>query len=168
MVSDQPTLVFSLLNPTVLDACQPQYHEVYFNERFTRSDALTYSVPVPAVGSYVVKTLHSELFYEKPGARVFSVEVNGNVTFRNVDLYKIRGKKFALQLGHRVEMGEAGDITIKFLKVTGNPQVNAIVVSGCKRIGSDFLTPRKINVGGGAVAGYEADKIGYKCNNPRY
>lgn len=131
----------------------------FLTERFTRSKDLTYTILVPA-GSYEIFTKHRESFFSTRGARVFSIEVNGFVSKAKFDMLTLGGRNVGHVLRHRVHLSKSGALTIKFLKVVENPLVNGILINGCSGPdpGFDIL---KLNAGGGAISGYDADKTDY-------
>lgn len=104
---------------------------VYQSERFTTDTTLAYKIAVAEAGAYTVKTLHSESFLDSAGARVFNLNINGQPKNQNVDICDLKGMNQALILENTVMMAAAGDITIEFVKVTENPLVNGIIVTGC-------------------------------------
>lgn len=131
----------------------------FLTERFTRSPALTYTIPVPA-GSYEIYTRHRESFFSTKGARVFSIEVNGFVSKANFDMLVDGGRNIGHILRHRIHLSKPGALKIKFTKVVENPLVNGISISGCSGPDPGFDIV-KLNAGGGAVSGFEQDKTDY-------
>lgn len=105
--------------------------QVYLTERYAFALALKYRIPVEFPGTYTVKTLHSESFFNSAGIRRFSVEINGERTETAVDIFARVGKNRALVLSHTTEVAAPGFLEIIFRKVSEFPLVNGIIVSAC-------------------------------------
>ncbi len=56
---------------------------IYETERF--GSPLTYSIPV-APGDYIVELYFAEIFQTQPGARIFDIEVEGQLVFDDLDI----------------------------------------------------------------------------------
>ena len=129
---------------------------VYQNVRYGMPD---YNLTVPN-GVYTVTLKFNEPHYAAAGKRVFSVYVQGKPVVENLDMFAKVGKNNAYDVKTPAVKVIDGNLKIDFFSVVEFPCIAGIVVEGTTEPGSQ--TPgrsfvRKINCGGPAVAGYEAD-----------
>jgi hypothetical protein len=120
--------------------------EVYQTVRYNLS---AYHLPMPN-GSYTVTLQFCEPHYEAAGKRAFSVTVQGQKVIDNLDIFRSVGKDRALDFTFEEVVVNDGWLDLGFLPVIEFPSIAGIVVKGAN------LT-RKINCGGPAALGYEAD-----------
>jgi len=125
---------------------QPLYQSV-------RWDASGYRFRIPH-GRYTVTLRFSEVAYDAPGKRVFSVKIQGRQVIEKLDIFAKAGKNKALDYTFNDIEVKDGTLAIDFTKETEFPAVAAIAVEGGN-------TSLKVNCGGGAYKDYRADD-----NNP--
>ena len=106
-----------------------------------------------AKGRYAVTLSFAELERTRPGERVFDVTVNGRPPVAGVDLARSPGPGTALDLVAKDVTVTDGWLDVAFVDHQNVPCLAAIEVDG-------GTLKRRINVGGPAVAGYEADLPG--------
>ena len=111
-----------------------------------------YRLRVPK-GRYTVTLGFAELERGRPGERVFDVAVEGRTTTAGVDLAKLPGPGTAFDLVARDVAVTDGWLDVGFVDHQNVACLAAIEVEGA-------ALQRRINVGGPAVAGYEADLPG--------
>ena len=115
-----------------------------------RIDARRYSIAVPD-GKYKVTLCFHEPVHHEAGKRVFDVAVQGNTLLADFDIVKkAGGKRLALDIALEDIEARQGRIDITFEKKVDWPCVSAIRVEGP-------AASVKINCGGGACGGYDAD-----------
>ena len=129
---------------------------VYQNVRYGMPD---YNLAIPN-GVYTVTLKFNEPHYGAAGKRVFSVYVQGKSVIENLDIFAKVGKNKAYDVKTPAVKVTDGNLKIDFFSVVEFPFIAGIVVEGTTEPGSQ--TPgrpfvRKINCGGPAAAGYEAD-----------
>lgn len=96
----------------------------------TMQENLTgYRLDVPA-GDYQVDLLFAELKINKPGERVFSVKINGEVVVDRVDLAKSPGFQQAFIKQCRVNT--KGGLNIEFVPLKGKPIISGIKIKKTK------------------------------------
>lgn len=103
---------------------------LYQTERFSRDPVLTYAIPVPEPGDYLVRLYFSENFegVNGEGDRLFHVAMEGKHVLTDVDIFKEAGGKFRAT-SKAVRTVVSGDfVDIDFIEVKQNPKVNAIEV----------------------------------------
>jgi hypothetical protein len=111
-----------------------------------------YRLRVPK-GRYAVTLRFAELERSRPGERVFDVTVNGRPLATGVDLAKLPGPGTAFDLVAKDVAVADGWVDVGFVDHQNIPCLAAIEADG-------GTLKRRINVGGPAVAGYEADLPG--------
>jgi len=84
-----------------------------------------YRFDVPA-GDYQVDLLFTELKTNKPGERVFSLKINGEVVIDNLDLAKSPGFQQAFIKQSRINT--KGGLDIEFIPIKGKPIISGIKV----------------------------------------
>ena len=70
--------------------------ELYWTQKYGMKEA---TIPVSVAGTYRVRIEMAELFWDKPGARVFDITAEGQAVAEGVDIYSAVGKDAA----HHVE-----------------------------------------------------------------
>lgn len=133
--------------------------EVYQSVRYNLNG---YPLTIPN-GTYTVTLKFTEITYDQPGKRVFGVKVQGNTLAEKLDLVSVAGKFKAYDLKAEGVKVTDGTLKIEFPRVVEYPCISGIVIEGmtdaANQLAAAPLT-RKINCGGGSVAGYEADITG--------
>jgi hypothetical protein len=117
--------------------------------RDVRDRVFAYYIPVPN-GRYSVTLKFVEGQMNKPGTRVFDVLLQGKKVIDGLDIFERVGKFRALDFTFRNIEVTNGRLAIDFADRISYPAIAAIVIDG-----KDFK--RKINCGGPAVGGYDAD-----------
>jgi hypothetical protein len=153
------TAAFTAQMAGASEAEQPVYRDVRYN-----TDGYTLDLPN---GTYDVTLKFCEPHYDAPGLRVFGVKVQGQVLAEKLDLFATAGKNKAHDLSARAVKIADGKLKIEFPRVVEFPLIAGIVVNGMtdanNQVAAAPLT-RRINCGGGACAGYEADIAGAVAN----
>jgi hypothetical protein len=108
-----------------------------------------YHIPVEN-GDYTVKLMLCEPHYEAAGKRVFGVKIEGETVIESLDMFATAGRDRAIE---RVFPARVTDslLDVDFTRIVEMPCVAGLVVTGPNGY------CRKINTGGPAVDGYEAD-----------
>jgi hypothetical protein len=120
----------------------PIYRDVRYN--------LTgYTLKVPN-GSYKVTLQFCEVHYDRHGARVFDVSLQGRPVIDDLDVYERVGRNAALDFEFRDVKVVDGTLKIGFTPVVEFPFIAGIVIEGPRYT-------RRINCGGPAWGGWEAD-----------
>ncbi|RPI07133.1 MAG: T9SS C-terminal target domain-containing protein [Ignavibacteriae bacterium] len=96
---------------------------LYQTERYGN---FSYSIPLPN-DQYNVVLKFSEIYQDNPGARVFSVTMEGNEVIHNLDLYFRSGKYSAYDVVVPVDLRD-GSINISFLSVVDNAKLSALEI----------------------------------------
>lgn len=116
-----------------------------------------YDLLVPN-GTYQLRFGFCELEQAAPGARIFDVKVNGTVVVDRLDIAARVGTKrattIALDRIHPVD----GRLLIEFTPHAGEPAIASLAIEGVTEFAHASLV-RRINCGGPAVGGYEADEL---------
>src|SRR5579885_1726161 len=130
----------------------PAPQSVYQSNRFGN---FTYTIPgLTANASFTVRLHFAETFWTAAGKRIFNVTINGTQVLTNFDIFATAGgASIAVVEQFTATASSSGTITIQFITVTDNAQVNGIeVLSNSPPAGSV-----QINAGGSAVAPFIAD-----------
>lgn len=127
---------FSTQSTITPDAAGIAPAALYSTERVSFGAELTYSIPVSGPGPYTVTTLHSETFNGGVGERLFNIVINGEVVKASLDIFAEAGMNVGLAQVFPNISPNLGMIEIVFTKVTENPQVNGIRISG---VGADLV-----------------------------
>ena len=112
-------------------------------------DMKAYRLKVPN-GAYTVRLQFCEPHYSEAGKRVFGVTLQGSKAIDKLDVFATVGKNRALDYTFPGIDVSNGILEIQFDSIVEYPCIAAFVIEG-KGI------TRKINCGGPAVEGYEAD-----------
>ena len=99
---------------------------LYQSERYGN---FNYSIPLPN-GSYNVLLKFAEIYQDNPGARIFSVYIEGKEVIHNLDLYFRTGKYTAYDVVIPVELND-DTVNINFVSVIDNAKLSAMEI--CKR-----------------------------------
>ena len=129
---------------------------VYQNVRYNMS---AFRLEVPN-GTYAVTLKFNEPHYTAAGKRVFGVKLQGKQVLEHLDLFAKVGQNKALDYPFSEVAVTNGQLRIEFTSEVEYPCVAGIVISNA-------VFQRKINCGGGAVAGFEADTAADHNTNPR-
>ena len=101
-------------------------------------------------GLYTVKLQLVEAWYTEAGKRVFGVDMQGKEVVAKLDVFAEAGKLNAFDVSfHNIEVSD-GRLTIEFKDVVEYCFISAISVEGRSIV-------RKVNCGGPAYKGYQAD-----------
>ncbi len=117
--------------------------------RDVRDKVFGYHLAVPN-GRYAVTLKFLEGQADKPGQRVFDVLIEGKKALERIDLVEAAGKNTKLDFSFLNIAVNDGRLDIDFADRIGYPCLAGLVVKG-----PGFA--KKVNCGGPAVAGYEAD-----------
>ena len=110
-----------------------------------------YRVPVRN-GRYTVTLRFAELELTRPGERVFDIVIEGRLSASKVDLARLPGPGKAFDHVARDISVSDGSLDVSFVDQQNVACLAAIELDG--------RTRRRINVGGPAIAGYDADPPG--------
>ncbi|MHC4201407.1 MAG: malectin domain-containing carbohydrate-binding protein, partial [Planctomycetota bacterium] len=146
----------------VADADTPA---VYQNVRY---DLKAYQLVVPD-GTYTVTLQFNEPAHKEAGKRVFGVKIQGRQVITKLDVFARVGRNKALDLSFPdIEVSD-GALRIDFTRKVEFPCIAGICISGkTKAVNQVPGRPfeRRINCGGKAVAGYEADRTAVTGRKP--
>ncbi|HMD60508.1 MAG TPA: malectin domain-containing carbohydrate-binding protein, partial [Opitutaceae bacterium] len=117
----------------------------------------SYDLLVPG-GTYRVRLGFSELEDSQPGSRVFSVKIQGAVALNHLDLATQYGPNQAVVHEFKDVKVSDGHMRIEFVAHAGRPSIAVIEVEGVTKVGQASYS-RRINCGGPALEGYEADQL---------
>jgi glucose/arabinose dehydrogenase len=105
---------------------------LYQSERWDspNDSELKYTVPVAGPGDYEVTLHFSETYPEtqSSGARVFTVMIQGEVAFANLDIFKEVGGYAALSKKRVVQVSESKTVSIELIHVIENPTISGIEI----------------------------------------
>ena len=122
-------------------------------------DLSGYTLAIPN-GVYDVTLQFCEAAYDAPGRRVFSVSVQGQSVASALDVFDRVGKNHAFELATAGVLVDHERLQIDFQRAVEFPFIAGIRIQGVTRPSNQFAArafERKINCGGDAFAGYEAD-----------
>ena len=107
-------------NPAPQSVCQ---HNRYGN--------FTYTIPgLTAGANYTVRLDFAEEYWTAAGSRTFNVLINGTQVLTNFDIFATAGGEFkAVAESFTATASSAGAITIQFVTVKDNAQVNGIEIT---------------------------------------
>jgi len=138
---------------------------VYQSVRF---DLKGYELTVPD-GRYSVTLQFNEPAHTQAGKRVFGAKIQGRQVVDDLDVFARAGRNKALDLSFRdIEVSD-GTLHVEFTRKVEFPCIAGIVVSGRTRAVNQVASrpfERRINCGGKAVAGYEADVSAVEAPKP--
>lgn len=131
---------------------------IYQNVRY---DLDGYRLAVPD-GTYTVTLQFNEPHYTAPGKRVFGAKIQGRQVVANLDVFARVGRNQALDLRYPDIVVTDGSLRIDFTREVEFPCIAGLVIEGTTKgvnqLAGEVIT-RRINCGGPAVAGYEADRV---------
>ena len=106
----------------------PAPQSVYQHNRYGN---FTYTIPgLTAGGSYTVRLDFAEEYWTAAGSRTFNVLINGSQVLTNFDIFATAGGEFkAVAESFTATANSSGAITIQFVTVKDNAQVNGIEIS---------------------------------------
>jgi hypothetical protein len=103
--------------------------EAYFPTTSVSGTTL-FEIPV-SDGTYDVTLMFAELYWTASNQRRFSVEMEGTMVERDLDVFSASGGSFvAMNHTHSASVTD-GSVTIRGFKQLENPQICGIVVSSC-------------------------------------
>jgi hypothetical protein len=113
---------------TTAGVTNPAPQSVYQHNRYGN---FTYTIPgLTAGGSYTVKLDFAETYWTAAGSRTFNVLINGTQVLSNFDIFATAGGEFkAVAEPFTAAANSTGKITIQFVTVKDNAQVNGIEIS---------------------------------------
>ncbi len=136
---------------------EAEVQSVYQSVRYGMS---AYRLDVPN-GRYTVTLKFNEPHYREAGKRVFGVRIQNRPVIVKLDVFAKAGANRALDLAFADIAVKDGVLRLDFDRVVEHPCIAGIVVTG-KTAGANQLPgadyARRINCGGAAVSGYEADR----------
>ena len=106
----------------------PAPQSVYQHNRYGN---FTYTIPgLTAGGSYNVRLDFAEEYWTTAGSRTFNVLINGTQVLTNFDIFATAGGEFkAVAESFTATANSSGAITIQFVSVKDNAQINGIEVT---------------------------------------
>jgi hypothetical protein len=121
-----PTTVTNTISTTGVTNPAPQ--SVYQHNRFGN---FTYTIPgLTAGASYNVRLDFDEAYWTTAGSRTFNVLINGTQVLTNFDIFATAGGEYkAVAESFTATASSAGAITIQFVTVKDNAQINGIEIS---------------------------------------
>ncbi len=107
----------------------PAPQAVYQSNRYGN---FTYTIPGLTAGSaYTVRLHFAEEYWTAAGDRIFNVSINGSQVLTNFDIFATAGAEYtAVVEPFSATADSSGTITIQFVTVKDNAQVNGIEVLG--------------------------------------
>jgi hypothetical protein len=136
----------------------PAPQSVYQHNRYGN---FTYTIPgLTAGASYTVRLDFAEEYWTAAGDRTFNVLINGTQVLTNFDIFATAGGEFkAVAESFTATANSSGAVTIQFVTVKDNAQVNGIEITptsgGGGTTGSGGVD---ISAGGPAAAPFVADE----------
>ena len=124
-----------------------------------RYDMEAYRLAIPD-GSYAVTLKFNEPTYTAACQRVFGVKVQGQQVLEHLDVFARVGQNHALDQTFNDVAVTNSRLEIVFTKEVEYPCIAGIVVSNA-------AFQRRVNCGGGSIAGYEADTAPDHRTDPR-
>lgn len=122
--------VYSMPSAKISAKSGPQpWDEAYSSHRFTWGPALSYGIPVPD-GTYTVKVLFAEIYFNQPKQRLFDLFINGEEKENSLDVYGRVGINTGLLLSYSGVKPVGGLITVAVFKVAENPMISGIMIEG--------------------------------------
>ncbi len=115
----------------------PAPQAVYQSNRYGN---FSYTIPgLTASGSYTVRLHFAEEYWAAAGKRVFNVSINGSQVLTNFDIFATAGGEYkAVVEQFSATASGSGSITIQFVTITDNAQVNGLEILAA---GSSTPTP---------------------------
>jgi len=114
----------------------------------------TYLIGVPA-GRYTITLLFAEPIYDSAGRRIFDVDVQGQATIRDLDIFARVGRQRALELHvPNIVIGD-GTLHLHYTPKTGQTCIAGFGLEGTTAAGTALN--RWVNLGGGPEGKFEGD-----------
>ncbi len=137
----------------------PAPQSVYQHNRYGN---FTYTIPgLTAGASYTVRLDFAEDYWTAAGSRTFNVLINGTQVLTNFDIFATAGGEFkAVAESFTATASSAGAVTIQFVTVKDNAQVNGIEVTPVSGSGGTGPGTGGVDIssGGPAAAPFVADE----------
>ena len=113
---------------TTTGVTNPAPQSVYQHNRYGN---FTYTIPgLTAGASYTVRLDFAETYWTAAGDRTFNVLINGTQVLTNFDIFATAGGEYkAVAESFTATASSAGAVTIQFVTVKDNAQVNGIEIS---------------------------------------
>jgi hypothetical protein len=113
---------------TTTGVANPAPQSVYQHNRYGN---FTYTIPgLTAGASYTVRLDFAEEYWTTAGSRTFNVLINGSQVLTNFDIVATAGGEFkAVAESFTATASSAGAVTIQFVNVKDNAQVNGIEIT---------------------------------------
>src|SRR5450755_3853016 len=113
---------------TTTGLTNPAPQSVYQHNRYGN---FTYTIPgLTAGASYTVRLHFAEEYWTTAGSRTFNVLINGTQVLTNFDIFATAGGEYkAVAESFTATASSAGAITIQFVTVKDNAQVNGIEIT---------------------------------------
>ena len=113
---------------TTTGVTNPAPQSVYQHNRYGN---FTYTIPgLTAGASYNVRLDFAETYWTTAGSRTFNVLINGTQVLTNFDIFATAGGEYkAVAESFTATASSAGAVTIQFVTVKDNAQVNGIEIS---------------------------------------
>jgi hypothetical protein len=145
---------------TTTGVTNPAPQSVYQHNRYGN---FTYTIPgLTAGASYNVRLDFAEEYWTTAGSREFNVVINGTQVLTDFDIFATAGGEFkAVAESFTATASSAGAVTIQFVTVKDNAQVNGIEISPTSGGGTGTGTGSggvDISAGGPAAAPFVADE----------
>ncbi|WP_209329555.1 malectin domain-containing carbohydrate-binding protein [Lunatimonas salinarum] len=129
-------------NSRIFTITDNQIDQLFTSERF--GTTMRFSIPLPN-GTYVVRTLHNELWFGKngppasQGQRVYSILMEGRTVKSNFDLFLENGNNPIVLTFNNIDVTD-GVLDLSFNAVSDNPTISGIAID---HIGNNIspLTP---------------------------
>ena len=117
---------------TTTGVTNPAPQSVYQHNRYGN---FTYTIPgLTAGASYNVRLDFAEEYWTTAGSRTFNVLINGTQVLTNFDIFATAGGEFkAVAESFTATASSAGAVTIQFVTVKDNAQVNGIEITADQR-----------------------------------
>jgi hypothetical protein len=113
---------------TTTGVTNPAPQSVYQHNRYGN---FTYTIPgLTAGASYAVRLDFAEEYWTAAGSRTFNVLINGTQVLTNFDIFATAGGEYkAVAESFTATASSAGAVTIQFVSVKDNAQVNGIEIT---------------------------------------
>jgi hypothetical protein len=141
---------------TTTGITNPAPQSVYQHNRYGN---FTYTIPSLTAGaSYTVRLDFAEEYWTAAGSRTFNVLINGTQVLTNFDIFATAGGEFkAVAESFTATASSSGAVTIGFVTVKDNAQVNGIEISPSSG-GGTGSGGVDISAGGPAASPFVADE----------
>jgi hypothetical protein len=144
---------------TTTGVTNPAPQSVYQHNRYGN---FTYTIPgLTAGASYNVRLDFAEEYWDAAGDRTFNVLINGTQVLTNFDIFATAGAEYkAVAESFTATASSAGAVTIQFVTVKDNAQVNGIEISPVSSGGGTGTGTGGVDIsaGGPAAAPFVADE----------